>query len=558
MKQKFKEIEELGTYYGIHNLKNEESKSWKEIIFYPGSKFISIWNYVMYVLCVYSAFALPMEYCYFLHFVLKKQGIYAYHYFDFLTSIIFFIDSLLQFRVAVILPTGNLLLDKTELAKRYVKSKFIINFLMSIPLNGFIESDDNYVLRSMLILPKFFRIYKLLNIRLGVMESYYFKIISFFSLYYLIAHYFGCFLFIFNRDTKKDIVKTLSDQISNIYLNNTLTAILLLAGNNMQPNSTKSRFFYVFVIFVGTLVESLLFGTMALLFTKFNPIDKIRSRRMYEINSACFSLNLNESITKEIRLYYENLWYKNRSKFINSRLFKEMNICLKTRYMILIAKDNFSSNIIFSKFSVQFITSLFKSLDTVLFQYNEIVIFEGMKDKKLYFGSNDSKFLVKTNGSIIRYLIGSEMFGEICFFLKSGLRTSSVVSCTSSVSFELDEKAIHRLMYDYPFEAIEVMRVATERFYSSIDLMDYNFLRKINSQQNEATSIWNEDILTLINKLNNQVNDKQQNSKSSDSNSVKKNNFCWDKELSKTVDDKYKRNTVVERIADRKKSVFKK
>ena len=505
----------------------------KNFIIYPGSKLKVTMDIVISFLSLYSLIVIPLEYSFFIRLRLNNQNIYIYDYLDFLINIIYFANMLLVFRVALLVENPSrfcienrlkLVINKRIIAYNYIKSfNFYINLIIIFPLDYFFINNTikSNFLRVFIYIPKILRIFKL-KFLINYFDTILLRIVKLFLLYYMFIHYFACIIYTFENTDNINEVLTSTIDIHDDYLEYVLKSILLLSGNNIRPNDLNTRFLYVFVIFLGILCESILFGTLALLFTKFNPLDKIKNSKISEVNSLCKDLNISSRLKNEIITYYENLWQRKRVNFIDSKIFNEdsegiLNQCLRLRYKMTIAKEEFFQyNYFFenNSFSYKFILDLIKVIDSFITgDVNEIIIFEGdtcdfdnnknnddiINNNRFFISTKGSKFTIKTNGFVVNHFgkqnnineqnkdedkalcnsYESQIFGEIAFFLKNKRRTATVYCNNISMIYFVNGNDFIKLLYDYPFEAIEIMYVAVERYYSSIELMDFDLIREI-------------------------------------------------------------------------------
>lgn len=211
------------------------------------------------------------------------------------------------------------------------------------------------------------------------------------------------------------------------YSKYTVFAIMVLCGNNYTPINITQRFFFVLMFYIGALCDAIIFGHMALLFNKLNHLQKLKTKKMNEIEQYMKYLKLNNTIKKDIEHYYDTLWWRHREMFIDKNLMKDLNPSLKIKLSLMkMNSELFSISPVFSKFSNNFMVFLISKLKTCLIYLNDIVIFEGTCERKMYFIGKLGKFTVKINGNWVKNLEEGNYFGEISYFMKSGRRTATV------------------------------------------------------------------------------------------------------------------------------------
>ncbi|CAH9117749.1 unnamed protein product [Cuscuta epithymum] len=123
----------------------EEGVGWRHKILDPSSGFVNLWNHIFLVTCLISLSIDPLYF--YLPYVggkacmsTDKSASVAITYFRTLTDFFYVLHMLLKFRTAFVAPSsrvfgrGELVMDSTEIAMRYLKSDFIIDFAATLPL----------------------------------------------------------------------------------------------------------------------------------------------------------------------------------------------------------------------------------------------------------------------------------------------------------------------------------------------------------------------------------------------------------------------------------------
>ncbi|CAH9064957.1 unnamed protein product [Cuscuta europaea] len=123
----------------------EEGVGWRDKILDPSSGFVNLWNHIFLVTCLISLSIDPLYF--YLPYVggkacmsTDKSASVAITYFRTLTDFFYVLHMLLKFRTAFVAPSsrvfgrGELVMDSTEIAMRYLKSDFIIDFAATLPL----------------------------------------------------------------------------------------------------------------------------------------------------------------------------------------------------------------------------------------------------------------------------------------------------------------------------------------------------------------------------------------------------------------------------------------
>jgi hypothetical protein len=531
LEKRIKEIKQ----YGCFELDFIEHIENYRYIFLPNSKTIHFWEIFILILITFSVIVLPMETGLFIIDKLAMPEINGqYHYvgIEFFISLCLIFDLIFNFRTARYSKRGDLILNLSQIKQEYLRGYFFID-LFSIPpidliiycISGKTSSSDPFLLISKL--PRLLRIVKLIKSLMKIKRGTILQAFILFLSYYLIAHYFACII-CYTENYQKYDQFNIETLFTNMYSKYTSRAILILCGNNFLPINFAQRIIFVIMFYTGTLCDAIIFGNMAILFSKVNPIEKNKNKNFDEINLLMDTLQLKKELKHEILDYQETLWWKHREKFLNNKFLKDMNHNLLTRLRMMLLQSNlFEISDFFNseKFSKNFIISLSKKLESYLTHPHDIVTFEGVVEQKMFFISKKGKFQVKTNGNIIKYLIEGEYFGEISLFLKAQTRIATIISMNTSVLYYINSKQINKLIYNFPFEGKEIYDKAISRFKETTEYMGVELKRKIidlsgdfnavllnkhdirsgifnfNGKTHISNNIWNDDILVMLNKL---------------------------------------------------------
>ena len=130
----------------------------------PNSVFKLIWNFIILLLAVYTAIALPIR----LAFMNEMSAEGALFVFDFVTDTVFIMDIILNFFFVEEDLNGEVIIDMKTIAKMYLKSWFLIDLIASIPVSFIMlfakNTNDGLFTIQFLKLTKFTRLYRLLTL----------------------------------------------------------------------------------------------------------------------------------------------------------------------------------------------------------------------------------------------------------------------------------------------------------------------------------------------------------------------------------------------------------
>ena len=226
-----------------------------------------------------------------------------------------------------------------------------------------------------------------------------------------------------DQDYDKIIQQPFKDQ----YIEFVVKSILILNSNNFRPKDSVERIIHTVAFFIGTMCNAIIFGNMAVLFQKFNPVERKKAKKIENINYYMESLQFPQKIRKEMRESHEIIWAKTSENFMKNDISKELNPNLRTRMNISMVKANFSQDRFLVKYASNgFVKEVCANLQSCSVFMNDVVTFEDNLDGSFYMVPTNCSFKVKVNGNIVNYLKEGDYFGEIATFLNSKRRTATV------------------------------------------------------------------------------------------------------------------------------------
>ena len=503
-------------YLGCYQIDIETPK----FFFFPKSKFKNIWDTFILILCFYTVVLIPMEIGMFILIKLEMEGnYYIYLYIEYFISMCLCIDIGFNFFTAQFSSKGLIIVDLYSMWKIYLRNYFIIDFISVIPLDLILNRDQEatfYIIQILIKIPRFLRINKIFK-KFTRFQHTVFKVLRMFLVYYMICHYFACTIcytdinidsnFYVTKKSVESFLENLDPNFQKMYTDYFSTSLLVLVGNNPQPRDYYQRIVFVIMFYVGTLCDSIIFGSMAIIFARTNSLEKNKNRRNDELTMLFEVLKMNVHSRNEIMNHNEVVWWKDRDQFLNKNHLKNVNKFFRTRIYLHKFESLLEISPYTENFSLDYLIRFTSHLKQNVVHPNDIITFEGNIERKMYFIGKDGKFSVRTNGNIIKFLNEGDYFGEISFFLKSHRRIATVISLNISSLYFLEEKHLERLFYDFPFEAREFYETAFNRFKESQDFIDEDLKRKLflhkkkGRQTLSGCDIWIDDILVMLKNL---------------------------------------------------------
>lgn len=283
-KQKINTLLKGGLYvYETEELADSEEDRGRFMIRVNDSR-KTIWDLFIITVAIYNCFSIPLKIA-FDPPILDEAG---FEIADNIIDFLFVLDILVAFRTTFYdMETGDEVFVAKETANAYFKSRFLIDFVSTVPIDtvGYIFTGSKNPTLQLFSLLKLVRVTRLSRIiaRLNVPADLknYMKLFQLIFMIILYMHCQGCaWFFIVMMDEKWKAALDGPDPTADYYSNETpflrkyLTAfyssILLLTSNDLGPVGRFQTLFVVCCILMGSIANANIFGNMALLISEMN------------------------------------------------------------------------------------------------------------------------------------------------------------------------------------------------------------------------------------------------------------------------------------------------
>ena len=293
------------------------------------------------------------------------------------------------------------------------------------------------------------------------------RIVKLFLIYFIIAHFIGCFEYYFEE--VDDVPEATMLERYVYYLN---IGAYLMIGKVVNIDSDSQRIYSVVVIAIIQCVNASIFSNIAIEIQEFDAAKSIYVDKMDLINEHLYYLELEPGLQEQVRNFYEYLSIRTRDLVYGEKLFIDLSLGLGKKVnaniyvpsaMTLLSKD---------PLSFPFIERLLSKLKTKIVMPNELLVEEGEKATECYFLVS-GWMNVYIHGNWIRILKDGSFFGTIGLLLKSEKRTATVISRMFCHCFALNREDFLLLLIDYPNDAVKIQKEAKALFFSTLEMMEY-------------------------------------------------------------------------------------
>lgn len=259
--------------------KTERSHSWMVRVNDPRK---TNWDLVVIVLAIYNCFSIPFEIA-FTPPVMEGAGFYILNTGIDLT---FLMDIVVAFRTTFYdLETGDEVFDPKRTGKVYLKGRFTIDILSTVPFDNIalIFTDEKTPILQLFSLLKLVRVTRLgriiarMNVKQDVKNAMKLFQLIFFIVMYI--HCLACLWFLIaNGDQEWKPPLDYVDPEADLYTSPIIHkywiaiyhAVLLLTGNDIIPRGTFQVAFVAMAITLGAIINANIFGNMALIISDLN------------------------------------------------------------------------------------------------------------------------------------------------------------------------------------------------------------------------------------------------------------------------------------------------
>ena len=309
---------------------NERPKDWS--LFSDNDTWKSAWNIFILFLVMYTVIIIPLNFAF--PDLPEEPGL------DYTIDVLFVMDVVFTFRTAYLDHNGDEVWDLIDIRKHYFSFWFWIDLVATFPMEllllaGGAKSgeDDGDASRVKLILrmlkvPRLLRVGRLFKmLDQGEGAGIWRMLQTVFGLIVL-AHWFGCSYFFLCRVERESGADTVwgpfqdmwdlqdgngeKNDIAFVYLQALLTAMYMLIGEGVGPETTAESAYVFVTLVMGAVVMSYLIGNISLVLSNANASAAKHSSKMDEVLDSARAMKVSPTLTKKIIAYYDLLWQRHR------------------------------------------------------------------------------------------------------------------------------------------------------------------------------------------------------------------------------------------------------
>ncbi|CAI2368538.1 unnamed protein product [Moneuplotes crassus] len=375
-------------------------------------------------------------------------------------DIFFMLDILMNFRTTINDDeTGGEISDPFKIAFNYLKGKFWIDLLASIPFDFFsvlfISSSNNFILQlfGLLKLVRILRLSRLItymNLQDDVKMSLKLGKLIFFLIMYI--HCIGCLWFFIAKQNETWMppldyvwVEThiYTENAFHQYCNSLYHAMLMLGGNDIGPRGSFQLAFITSLLFAGAIINANIFGNIAVLLQQLNRKATKFQEKVENANAAMKNLSIPSKIQFEVQRYLD---YTQSTSDHQQELKNFLGLIppsLSELVVKHISEQALNKNEVFQNNS-NILDSILTELVPCQYTPEDAIVRQGEKAENIYFLCKGECDVLVTDQSLkesfVKELHQGAYFGEIAL-LKNCRRTATVKSKNFTTLVSLDSQS---------------------------------------------------------------------------------------------------------------------
>ncbi len=414
-----------GQKYAVDNA----SHSKKQQYILPFSDFRHNWDILVIGCSVFTWFIIPYNICFGVE--VGSDELTSGHLWRALaicfTDVVFLTDIFFNFKTAYYpggstggaVATDELVTDLKLIRKHYMKGAFAGDMLAAIPMGILDILKVGYPgLLEVYLLPWAFR-FRRMGVVNRVMSSYqrtkaytFLRLMRLLFTVLLSAHLVGClWYYMISHNYENGIFMTRWDYAMPAgYPEAIYHGLLMLLGENTEPETNLERFFSLCVLVAGAAMVATIFGNLSLLIANMNASTTRFTSQMDKVHEIMTCLKLPEHLRERVNEYYVYKWARS-SGFDEDDFLQELSKTLRSDVSQFLRKDIITKCPFFQKCNLNFIDSIIHVMQREIYLPEDFVIPHNRLNVEMFFISHGTVEITYP-GTPAQVLESGNYFGE--------------------------------------------------------------------------------------------------------------------------------------------------
>ncbi|KER25538.1 hypothetical protein T265_06998 [Opisthorchis viverrini] len=405
-------------------------------VIHPCSSFRFYWDLLMLVLLIANLIILPVAISFFsddlsVHWIV----------FNSISDVIFIADIAVQFRTGVVRNdyADEIILDPKEIARHYIKTWFVLDFISSIPMDYIFlifNNKDHYnqffsagrtlrILRlakllSMLRLLRLTRLVRyvsqweeFLNI-----ASKFMGIFNLVLLMLLLGHWNACLQYLIPMMMEfppESWVKRCKLEGADWFQKYTwalfkaMSHMLSIGYGRFPPISIGDAWITIVSMMSGATCYALFVGHVAALIQSFDTSKRLYREKFKQVEEYMAYRKLPRALRQRIANYYEHRYQG--KMFDEAQILNEFSECLREQIINYNCRALVAAVPFFTYADQDFVSEVVTKLKFEVFQPGDLIIKEGTLGNKMYFIQEGIVDIITKDGEVATSLSDGSYFG---------------------------------------------------------------------------------------------------------------------------------------------------
>lgn len=430
----------------------------KKFIIHPDSKILIVWDIIILFASIYIAIEIPLA------VVFEIEENFILTIINWIVTTVYIVDIIISFNTAVY-KKGKIITDRKIIAKKYLKSWFLIDFIAAFSFFGAFKSMQQIVLSRIIKLFRLSRLLKLIRVTGTIQKTASSKInpailrlIILICWIFIVSHFISCaWIYIAQPDPLLD---SLTKYIRAFYW--TVTTLTTIGYGDITPDNNIQMIFVIFIEFMGAAMYALIIGNIANLIANIDIAKSRFKEKLKTVNTFLNYRNIPPDMKRKINNYYYYLW-DSRHGYNEMEIMNDLPLQLKESVSLFLNKDIIAKVPIFTGASEEFIKEIIFSLEPVVYTPGDDIVKAGEVGDDMYFiGSGTVDVLSADGKSQYATLTEGQFFGEIALLL-SAPRNATIRAREYCDFYKLDRETFERILKKYPDFEKTIRKLAESR-----------------------------------------------------------------------------------------------